>query len=112
MQPAGVLLAGHAGEREWDVHGYENALADGMITRIVAPEQVEDEALAIARKLAAGPTLALQLIRDQAWAALDNSFNEQLSLEREYQRTASRTEDFREGVEAFHATRKPEWKGL
>ena len=50
-------------------------------------------ALAIARKLAAGPRVALELIRDQAWAALDNSFDEQLALEREYQRTASRTDD-------------------
>jgi 2-(1,2-epoxy-1,2-dihydrophenyl)acetyl-CoA isomerase len=89
----------------------EEARAVGLVTRVVDEEAVLDEAMAIARKLASGPSIAIGLIRKQVAAALTTSFDETLDLERENQRRAGRTADFREAVIAFMEKRAPLFKG-
>jgi 2-(1,2-epoxy-1,2-dihydrophenyl)acetyl-CoA isomerase len=89
----------------------ERAYADGLITRLVEDERVDDEAFALARRLAEGPTRTLALARKLAWAALDQALEEQLVMEREMQREAGRTEDAVEGVTAFLMKRKAAFKG-
>lgn len=64
-----------------------------------------------ATKLASGPSLALGMIRQSAWAALDSNFTDQLQRERDDQLVAGRTADFMEGAAAFREKRKPEFKG-
>jgi len=59
------------------------------------------EALRLAKELAAGPTVALGMIRRLYWESPQNSFEEQLDLECRSQRLAGESEDFREGVKAF-----------
>lgn len=86
------------------------ALEWGLITEVVADEAVEDTAMAIARELASGPR-SLNFIKQQAWAALDDSLESALASERQFQRRACRSEDFAEGVTAFRAKRKPAFKG-
>tara|TARA_R100000935_G_C2702210_1_gene110738 strand:- start:103 stop:534 length:432 start_codon:yes stop_codon:yes gene_type:complete len=77
----------------------------GLITRLVEDNAVEAEAMAIAQKLANGPTRALALTRQSAWAAADSSFTESLQLERILQRDAGNHPDFVEGVAAFKEKR-------
>lgn len=77
------------------------ALNWGLINRVVAPDDLLREAKSLAHSLAAGPTKTLSLIRKMAWAGLDNSWHEQLALERTTQREAGRTQDFKIGVAAF-----------
>jgi 2-(1,2-epoxy-1,2-dihydrophenyl)acetyl-CoA isomerase len=77
------------------------ALTWGLINRVVADADVEAEAAGMAASLAAGPTLALGLIRKSAWAALTNTFEAQLAQEADYQRDAASTQDHAEGVAAF-----------
>ncbi|TIX50954.1 enoyl-CoA hydratase-related protein [Alteraurantiacibacter aquimixticola] len=89
----------------------EDALAMGLVTRVVDDEAVLAEAQALAARLAAGPTLALGLIRKQMAAALDTGFSDMLDVERANQTKAGRSEDFREAVVAFAAKRKPDFKG-
>ncbi|NWD92701.1 enoyl-CoA hydratase-related protein, partial [Pseudomonas sp. K5002] len=53
----------------------------------------------------------LALIKRSLNASLSNSFDQQLELERDLQRLAGRSEDYREGVAAFMEKRSPSFKG-
>jgi 2-(1,2-epoxy-1,2-dihydrophenyl)acetyl-CoA isomerase len=77
------------------------ALEWGLINRVVATEELEGAALALAAELAAGPINALSAIRTMCWEALETDFHSQLQSERVLQRTAGRTAEHREGVRAF-----------
>lgn len=89
----------------------QKAMEWGMANRIVPDEQVMPVALELAKKLAAGPTKSLAMIRRMAWSAADASFEEALSTERNNQREAGATRDHREGVAAFLAKRVPNFTG-
>ncbi|HCT31677.1 MAG TPA: 2-(1,2-epoxy-1,2-dihydrophenyl)acetyl-CoA isomerase, partial [Sulfitobacter sp.] len=89
----------------------EKAFEWGLITRLFEDDVVEVEAMKIAQKLADGPTRALALTRQSAWAAADSSFTETLQLERVLQRDAGNHPDFAEGVAAFMEKRVARFGG-
>jgi len=89
----------------------DEALQWGLIYRVVDDEQLRDEALKLARHLATQPTYGLGLIKRSLNASADNTFKEQIELERDLQRLAGRSEDYREGVSAFMQKRAPVFKG-
>ena len=83
----------------------------GLITRVVDDEAVEDEALALARQIAAGPTRAfgaLKRLLGQSYAA---PFAAQLDAEAQAIGTALRTRDAQGAVQAFLAREKPVFTG-
>lgn len=88
-----------------------DAAAWGMIWRCVDDDELLAEAHAIAARLAAGPTRALALIKRALNEAQTNSLDQQLDLERDLQRIAGRTSDFREGVSAFLEKRAAQFHG-
>jgi 2-(1,2-epoxy-1,2-dihydrophenyl)acetyl-CoA isomerase len=61
--------------------------------------------------LAAGPTVALNLIRRLYWDSEENSYEQQLDAECRAQRRAGDSEDFGEGVRAFLEKRPAQFKG-
>ncbi|MEM7043579.1 MAG: 2-(1,2-epoxy-1,2-dihydrophenyl)acetyl-CoA isomerase PaaG [Pseudomonadota bacterium] len=89
----------------------EQAADWGMIWRAVDDDQLMDEATAMARHLAAQPTVALGLIKRAIHASATNDLDQQLELERDLQRQAGLTEDFAEGVDAFLDRRPAVFKG-
>ncbi len=89
----------------------QDALAMGLINRVVDDGEALAAAQAIAAKLAAGPTRALGLIRRQMAQALDLPFTQMLDIEHTNQTAAGRTADFREAVTAFAEKRSPRFEG-
>ncbi len=89
----------------------EHALDWGIVNRVYDDGELMGEARKLAAELAAGPTVAMRLIRRAYWASRDNGFEAQLALERELQRAAGRTKDFREGVASFFEKRPPNFSG-
>lgn len=86
------------------------ALDWGLATKVVPDNELDAEALKLARQLASGPR-SLGMIKRLAWDALDSDFETALNAERRSQRDAGRSEDFLEGVGAFIEKRKPAFKG-
>ena len=108
-------LAGRARAMEMMMLGErvsaEQAQDWGMIARVVDDEFLAEEAVALATRLAQGPTVALGLIRRLAREAQQLPLTNALSAERIAQRDAGRTEDFRSAVMAFLQKRQPRFEG-
>ena len=95
------------GER---VHG-PKAADWGLIYKSVADDAVLDEARTLAARLAAGPTMALGLMRQGLAEALDGDYAAALQREAENQRAAGGSADAMEGAAAFLTKRKAVFQG-
>lgn len=89
----------------------EDAERWGLIWKALDDERLLEEASALARTLAAGPTKGFGLLKKALNASHGNSLDAQLDLERDLQREAGFSEDYREAVDAFMHKRKPVFKG-
>lgn len=87
------------------------AEAWGMIWKAVPDDQLMPHAKTLAQKLAQGPTFALGLTKTAIDASLGNDLDTQLALERDSQKAASESQDFREGVTAFLEKRTAKFQG-
>ncbi len=89
----------------------EQAAAWGMIWECLPDEALMPRARGLARHLATQPTAGLARIKQAINAAGSNSLDVQLDLERDLQRQAGRSADYREGVAAFLEKREPRFTG-
>ena len=83
----------------------------GLIWDVVEDAELMKTAGDLARRLADGPTLSLARIKEAMNRASGNTLSQQLDVERDFQRELGQSEDFKEGVAAFLAKRKPVFKG-
>ncbi len=92
------------------VHG-PRAVEWGLIHRSVEEHILDNEAEALAMKLANGPTLALGLMKANIAGAMDHQLAVALQAEAEAQREAAQTADAEEGIGAFFDRREACFKG-
>lgn len=83
----------------------------GMIWRALDDSSFMQEATNTVQQLATMPTKALALIKEQLRLSATNTLEEQLAVEDRLQQQAAKTEDFKEGVQAFLEKRKPVFIG-
>ncbi len=89
----------------------EQALALGMINRLVPQEELAAETRALADRLARGPRVALRYMKRNMNAAESGSLGELLDLEAWHHSRCGLTEDHREAAQAFVDKRQPVFKG-
>jgi 2-(1,2-epoxy-1,2-dihydrophenyl)acetyl-CoA isomerase len=89
----------------------ERALEWGLINRVSDDEALMDDALAMAKRLAEGPTVSLALTRRLYWDSPQNGYEAQIDQERQAQKRAGGTRDFIEGVQAFLQKRPAKFDG-
>ena len=83
----------------------------GMIYKVIDDENFLAESIKMSETLAAMPTKGLALTKHALNYSATNNLETQLILEDELQQRAAATDDFKEGVDAFLAKRKPLFKG-
>ena len=87
------------------------ALQMGMLYKVFTNETFVEESRNIATTLANMPTKGLAYTKFVLNQSMNNSLEEQLKLEDEYQRKAAATKDYNEGVNAFIEKRKANFVG-
>ncbi len=108
-------LVGTAKARELyftaDLLDAQQALALGLLNRVVPDARLEEETMALASRLARGPRVALRYMKRNMNAAESASLEEMLDLEAWHHTRTGMTEDHREAARAFVEKREPQFKG-
>lgn len=85
--------------------------AHGLVNRVVPKGEHLNEALKLAKTVAAQAPVAVRLGKEAVQAALETSLEEGLEIERKNFFLLFATEDMREGMRAFIEKRKAEFQG-
>lgn len=89
----------------------EEAERLGIVSRVCDDDQLMDEVLALAERLASGPRVAIRLMKQAVYRSLQMDFLTALDTVAGPMGVAFNTEDHREAVRAFAEKRSPEFEG-
>jgi enoyl-CoA hydratase len=87
------------------------ALAAGLVSRVVAEGEAMNEAVKLAHSMARKGPVALKIGKEAVNKAFETTMTEGIQFERKLFYTLFATEDQKEGMKAFMEKRKPEFKG-
>ncbi len=94
-----------------DVFGADDALAFGLVSRVVADESLMDAAMALAERIAANPPRALRLTKRLLRQAQHQAMDDVLELSAAFQAIVHETADHAEAVNALLEKRRPNFTG-
>jgi enoyl-CoA hydratase len=94
-----------------DMMDAERALAIGLVSAVVEPDDLLAEAKALIRKVTKNGPVAVRMALESIYRGLDTATAEALDFESALFGLLASTADMREGMEAFLEKRKPEFKG-
>jgi enoyl-CoA hydratase/carnithine racemase len=83
----------------------------GFFNRVVTADALEREALALAQRIAAGPTFANGITKTQLVAEWSMSLDQAIEAEAQAQAICMQTNDFQRAYRAFIAKQKPVFEG-
>jgi len=83
----------------------------GLVNKIVSPDAVLAEAIALAEKVAAAAPLAVQASRRVVLASADRTEEDLIKMSNSEMAAVMSSEDTKEGLTAFIEKRAPNWKG-
>lgn len=86
------------------------ALACGLVSRVVPPDALLDEALSLANKIAANPGAVMRMTKRLLREGQHSNLESLLETSAAYQAIAHKTVDHREAVTAFIEKRKPQFQ--
>ncbi|MEX0959626.1 MAG: enoyl-CoA hydratase-related protein, partial [Burkholderiales bacterium] len=89
----------------------EQAADWGLIWKCVDDDELMPTVRELAARLAGGPTRGYARTKQAIYAAENHLLEQQIDLERDFQRELGRSRDYREGVDAFLARRAPQFTG-
>ena len=88
----------------------QEALACGLVARVVAPDALVREAVALGERIAAHSKPAVAMAKEAVNAAFELTLAEGIRFERRLFHATFATADQKEGMAAFAEKRKPVWR--
>lgn len=108
-------LIGYGNAARWILTGdrftAQEAFRVGLVQEVVADDEVEDRARAIAERIAANPPIAVQAAKHLIRLSQGSTVEQGLAWENDLYTYCMTTADSREGIAAFAQKREPRFEG-
>jgi enoyl-CoA hydratase/carnithine racemase len=89
----------------------EEASQIGLVDHLHSPEELREEVLKFANKIAQGPMIAISNMKQAVYRGLAMGIEQAFDFERQMHKHLVATDDCKEGVVAFRARRAPQFQG-
>jgi len=94
-----------------EVFGADEALKMGLVSKVFQHDRLMSEAEKLAKSIAAGPSVGIELTKRALQRSLENDLKTQLDYETYAQNVCRQTKDHKEGLSAFAEKRTPAFEG-